>query len=397
MDQKMKSVYTDSEPGRVYWGADEELSDGGSPRVIVYGYDGLPMQPVALPSPDYVSGPEHPPSPDYVPGPEHPHSHVEDQPLPADASPTALSLGYVADSDPNKDPKEDPEEDHADYPADGGDGDDEPFDDDDDGDDNDDEDEDDDEEEEHLALADSFVVSVVDPVPLTRDIEAFESDKARKTIRLEPTMSASIEARIAKHAAAPTPPLPMSSPPLPLPSPLTTGPTDAGVPLGYRAARIRMRALLPSTSHRIDILKVEMSPRKRACFTTSAPRLEVGESLAAGAARQSGPTLEADLRQDRVEETGYGITDTWDEILEAKTEEFQIERRHMLIGIWTGSEDRSAAIEAHVKTLEAQVATLIAQTSSLQAQLTTALGRIETLKARDLKPQDGPAEAGSRC
>ncbi|GJX73411.1 hypothetical protein Tco_0312006 [Tanacetum coccineum] len=41
------SVYTDSKPGRVFWGADEELSDGGSPRVIVYGYDGLPMQPVA--------------------------------------------------------------------------------------------------------------------------------------------------------------------------------------------------------------------------------------------------------------------------------------------------------------------------------------------------------------
>ncbi|GJU91948.1 hypothetical protein Tco_1304371 [Tanacetum coccineum] len=36
---------TDSEPGRVFWGADEELSDDGSPRVIVYGYDGLPMQP----------------------------------------------------------------------------------------------------------------------------------------------------------------------------------------------------------------------------------------------------------------------------------------------------------------------------------------------------------------
>nr|GFD00604.1 hypothetical protein [Tanacetum cinerariifolium] len=45
-------VYTDFEPGRVFWGADEELSDGGSPRVIVYGYDGLPMQPVAPPSPD---------------------------------------------------------------------------------------------------------------------------------------------------------------------------------------------------------------------------------------------------------------------------------------------------------------------------------------------------------
>ncbi|GJQ98486.1 putative reverse transcriptase domain-containing protein [Tanacetum coccineum] len=37
------SVYTDSEPGRVFWGADEEISYGGIPRVIVLGYDGLPM------------------------------------------------------------------------------------------------------------------------------------------------------------------------------------------------------------------------------------------------------------------------------------------------------------------------------------------------------------------
>ncbi|GJU61940.1 hypothetical protein Tco_0584495 [Tanacetum coccineum] len=54
------SVYTDSEPGRVFWGADEEIPDGGVPRVIVYGYDRLPMQPVDPPSPDYVPGPEHP-------------------------------------------------------------------------------------------------------------------------------------------------------------------------------------------------------------------------------------------------------------------------------------------------------------------------------------------------
>ncbi|GJX23317.1 putative reverse transcriptase domain-containing protein [Tanacetum coccineum] len=64
---------------------------------------------------------------------------------------------------------------------------------------------------------------------------------------------------------------------------------------------------------------------------------------------------------------------------------------------WTGSEDRSATIEAHVGTLEAQVATLIAQTSSHQTQLTTALGRIETLEARDLEPQDEPAKADSIC
>ncbi|GJZ86379.1 hypothetical protein Tco_0657989 [Tanacetum coccineum] len=50
-------VYTDSEPGRVFWGADEELSDG-APHL-----------------PDYVPGPKHPPSPaevPYVPELEYP-------------------------------------------------------------------------------------------------------------------------------------------------------------------------------------------------------------------------------------------------------------------------------------------------------------------------------------
>ncbi|GJY95881.1 hypothetical protein Tco_0512242 [Tanacetum coccineum] len=55
-------------------------------------------RPVAPPSPDYVLGPEHPPSPvevPYVPEPEYPEylvpsdeeAPMEDQPLPADASP----------------------------------------------------------------------------------------------------------------------------------------------------------------------------------------------------------------------------------------------------------------------------------------------------------------------
>nr|GFC56107.1 hypothetical protein [Tanacetum cinerariifolium] len=45
---------------------------------------------------------------------------MEDQPLPADASPTALSPGYVVNSEDEKDPKEDP----AYYPVDRGDNDD---------------------------------------------------------------------------------------------------------------------------------------------------------------------------------------------------------------------------------------------------------------------------------
>ncbi|GKF58186.1 hypothetical protein Tco_0171723, partial [Tanacetum coccineum] len=202
-------------------------------------YDGLPIQLVDPPSPDYVPGPEHQASPDYVPGPEHQASPdyvpgpehpaspnydeapMEDQPLPADASPVALPPGYVPDSDP----EEDSAEEHADYPADGGDGDDEPSDDDTDDDDADDdeepfEDEEDDEEkEEHLAPADSSAIPIVDPVPSAGDTEAFDSDesaptprppqiripfaqtrlrRARKSVRPEPPMSASMKARIVR-------------------------------------------------------------------------------------------------------------------------------------------------------------------------------------------------------
>nr|GEZ88440.1 hypothetical protein [Tanacetum cinerariifolium] len=59
------------------WDNTQAIIDADSPGVIVYEYDGLPMQPVAPPSLDYVPGPEHQPSPDYVPGPEHPPSYVK--------------------------------------------------------------------------------------------------------------------------------------------------------------------------------------------------------------------------------------------------------------------------------------------------------------------------------
>ncbi|GJW36048.1 hypothetical protein Tco_0058968 [Tanacetum coccineum] len=407
------SVYTDSAPGRVFWGADEEVSDGGTPRVI----------------PEY---------PEYL-VPSEDEAPMEDQPLPADASPAALSPGYVPDSDPEEDPEEDSEEEHADYPADGGDGDDEPSDDDSDDDTDDDEEpfedeEDDEEEEEHPAPADSSAIPVVDLVPSAGDTEAFETDesaptprppqiripfaqtrlrRARKTVRPEPPMSASMEARIAEHAAAPTPPLPVASPPLPLPSPLTTSPTDAGAPLGYRAAGIRMRAVvaspplsLPPTSYRTDVPEAEMPPRKRACLTTPAPGYEIGKSSTAGAGDSRA------TQRQRTEEFEVRFEEAHDDraYLNARVNSLFRDRpyhRHTALALdreavyariaWTSSEERSAAIEAHVRTLEAQVATLIARTSSLQTRLTTALGRIATLEARDPEPQDGPAEAGSSC
>ncbi|GKD42387.1 hypothetical protein Tco_1267032 [Tanacetum coccineum] len=166
------SVYTDSEPGRVLWGDDEELSNDGPPRVIIYGYDGLPMQPDEDErEPMFI----HPYDPDYVPEPIYPEyipledEHVftiEEQPLPPVDSP-----GYVAESNPEEDPEEyeddETEDGPVDYPMDGGDdGDDD--DGDSSGDDADDEDEDkedEEEEEEHLAPTDSaVVVPTVKPV-----------------------------------------------------------------------------------------------------------------------------------------------------------------------------------------------------------------------------------------
>ncbi|GKB30535.1 hypothetical protein Tco_0869936, partial [Tanacetum coccineum] len=106
-----------------------------------------------------------PPSPDYVPGPKYPEYlapsddeiPIEDQPLPADASPTAQSSSYVADSDLEEDLEEDP----ADYPIDGRDDKEE---------DSSKDDDDEEEEDEHLALADSTLL-VIDSIPSSEETE----------------------------------------------------------------------------------------------------------------------------------------------------------------------------------------------------------------------------------
>ncbi|GKB01807.1 hypothetical protein Tco_0829851 [Tanacetum coccineum] len=52
----------------------------------------------------------------------------------------------------------------------------------------------------------------------------------------------------------------------------------------------------PSTSRRADIPEADTPPRKRLLLTTPRPECEVGESSAAAAARQPGPTIETRLR-----------------------------------------------------------------------------------------------------
>nr|GFB93643.1 hypothetical protein [Tanacetum cinerariifolium] len=105
-----------------------------------------------------------------------------------------------------------------------------------------------------------------------------------------------------------------------------------------------------STSCRTDIPEADMPPQKRACLTTPAPRFEVEESSTAGAARQPGPDLESDHRRYKVEQSEL------DDTVRQRTDEFKVRFKEAVYAreVWAGTEDRSAAIAAHVRTLEAQ-------------------------------------------
>ncbi|GJZ00258.1 hypothetical protein Tco_0517687, partial [Tanacetum coccineum] len=282
----------------------EDGSDIGSP-----GVDGPPIMPEdpyayimaayeVPPSPDYIPGPEVPPSPDYIPGPEEPQSpplldfvpepmypeyipqedeilSAEEQPLPAAASPTADSPGYVPESDPEEEPEEDP----ADYPADRDD------------DDDDDKDEDGEEEEEHPTLADS-----VPPV---------HRMTARISIRDEPSISLppreEVERLLALTTPPPSPLTPLSSPLPHIPSP----PLPASPPLPIPSPP-------PNSPTHIEIPESCLPLWKRVHFASPTPSHEVGESSAAGAARQDRPAVDREIP-----ELDYGITDTWDDLVGA--------------------------------------------------------------------------------
>ncbi|GJU83935.1 hypothetical protein Tco_1291481 [Tanacetum coccineum] len=160
------------------------------------------------------------------------------------------------------------------------------------------------------------------------------------------------------------PPIPSPSLPLSPPSPVLSAPPPSPIrSLGYRAAMIRMRAeaaatshslplpppfilsptrpdappplptsaptslpplLLPSASRREDRPEVNLPPRKRLGIALG-PRYEVGESSTAAAARPAGglradygfvATMDREIRRDPERYVGYGITDSWDEIVE---------------------------------------------------------------------------------
>nr|GFA94411.1 hypothetical protein [Tanacetum cinerariifolium] len=197
------------------------------------------------------------------------------------------------------DDDEDPEEDPVDYPADGGDdSDNEEESSEDDKDNEEDEmdiEADEEEEEEHPAPVDSVVVAptAADQAPSAEETEPFETDESAATPPPHPAYR--MIARISIPAPIPFPPLPpILSPPSPvlLPAP----PPSPIRSLGYRAAMIRLRdetastssppLQLPSASRREDRPEVTLPPRKR------------------------------EIMRDPEREIGYGITDSWDEIME---------------------------------------------------------------------------------
>nr|GFB98319.1 hypothetical protein [Tanacetum cinerariifolium] len=190
-----------------------------------------------------VSSPYEGRSGDVSPGVDGP------SPLPAAASPTAVSPGYIPKSDPDEDPEEDddedPEEDPADYPADHDDEEEEePS-----GDDADEEDEeqDEDDDDEFLAM----------PIP-------------------SPSLLTPLSSPLPQ---IPYPPLPTSPPILPIPLPAASPPLQ-----------------LLSSDRRADRPEVTLPPQKRLSIVYC-PGYEAGEK--------------AEIRRRRSEDIRYGIIDTW--------------------------------------------------------------------------------------
>ncbi|GKE66664.1 hypothetical protein Tco_1520825, partial [Tanacetum coccineum] len=252
-----------------------------------------------------------PPAPDYVPGPEHTENEIvaEDQPGAEDASPATQSPDYGS--------SEDDEDDDMDIET------------------------DEEEEEEHLAPADSVVVALPAtdqphlrrrqsppvPTPLWSDAEV------ARLLAISTPPSSSLSPWSLPLCQIPSPSLPLSPPshvlsPAPPPSPIRL--------LGYQAAMIRMRVEAASTSYslplpppfilsptRPDAPSLGILPPLPISVPTSSPPL----LLPSASRREDRPagdlradygfvsTTDWEIRHDPEREVGYGITDSWDEIV----------------------------------------------------------------------------------
>ncbi|GJQ97212.1 hypothetical protein Tco_0008351 [Tanacetum coccineum] len=222
-------------------------------------------------------------------------------------------------------------------------------------------------EEEHPAPAYPVVVALPATAPSAEETEPFETDESAATPPPHPAYPSPLSPWSSSPPQIPFPlPPPIPSPSLPLspPSPVLSAPPPSPIhSLGYRAAMIRMRAkaaatshslplpppfilsptrpdappplptsaptslpplLLPSASRREDRPEVNLPPQKRLGIALG-PRYEVGESSAAAAARPARglradygfvTTIDREIKRDPERYVGYGITDSWDEIVE---------------------------------------------------------------------------------
>ncbi|GJR12641.1 hypothetical protein Tco_0795293 [Tanacetum coccineum] len=323
--------------------SDDGSLDVGSPKVILYGYDGLHMMPED-PYAHVEAAMQEPPLPDYVPEPAYPEFiPPEDDVFPTEEQP-------LSTDDPKEEDDEDPEEDPADCPTDRDDEEEEESSRDDADEEEEDEGKEEEEEKEHLAPADSvppdwYPWGTNDrPIPSSPLPVSLPLPISPSPLPVSPTHSLGYSGAMIRLRAK----SPSTSYPLPLPPSIIFSCT--------RASMVMMRAaapstyclappfgtppllpillptssppfLLPSTDCRADVLEVRLPPRKRLCVAPG-PRYKIGESSYApttrptrGFRRDCGffATLDAEIRHDLDKEIRYEITDIWvdpDEIAE---------------------------------------------------------------------------------
>nr|GEY51388.1 hypothetical protein [Tanacetum cinerariifolium] len=341
------SVYTDSKPGRVFWGADEELSNRGpeEPQTPQAPQDEDEHELMFIPphDPDFMPEPIYP---EYIPLEDEHILPTEEQLLPPVISPTSESPGYVAESDPKEDPEEDEAEDGlVDYPMDEGDDED----DEDDGDssryDADDEDEDDEdeneEEEEHLAPADSTFVSLPPEAEVER-LLAMPTPSPSPLTSLSPPSAGERLARCTAPAALPSPPLP---------------------PFSY---------LPPPVDRREGIPESEQPPRKRLCLSTLGSRYEVGESSTRGRGVDYGftDTVKAEIRHRELAELHEHDTQDLYALLEDAQDVWIVEEEaYAACEAWAQLVGLNQTAHHELQTLREQVYAQEYQLQAHQAQL----------------------------
>nr|GFB89911.1 hypothetical protein [Tanacetum cinerariifolium] len=187
-------------------------------------------------------------------------------------------------------------------------------------------------EEEHPAPADSVVVAptAADQALSAEETEPFEMDESAATPPPHPAYPAD-QAPSAEETEPFETDKSVATPP-PHPAYCTTArisiPAPVPMPAWTDSEVVRLLAISsPPTSPLSpweDKPEVTLPPRKRLDIALG-PRYEVGESSSAAAAWPAGgfradygfvATVDREIMRDPEREVGYGITDSWDEIVE---------------------------------------------------------------------------------